>query len=1025
MNNIANGIIVGNQLLTPGSTPVFNLIGGITNVTGPLAFSNTAPNNGQLLTANITGGVLNVTGVQTIVSAANNSVLNITGSAVINDTGNLAGPGVAGASSVINISGTSVFNNTGGAVSFLVGNGGNVATVNQTGGTARFTAGLQVTGSGNGSVQTGTYNLSGGTLATLTLTGNATNASSTSTVNLNGGTLQALGNTATFVTGMTAANVLPGGAIIDSQAFAVTVPQNLSSGSPSDGGLTKLGTGSVTLTGVNTYVGGNNVSNGTLEVANVGSLGSLTSPAGNRVGSGGTLTLDVGGALFTAGNVDSVRASTTFSGGSFLGLNTAAGAFTYGTTITGPQGLVVTGTKALTVAANNAYTGPTNIAGGSQLVASTLANGGLPSSVGASNNASGNLILNGTVGNGNDAANPTAGATLVYTGPTQSTDRGFTLSGATAQNTINVSNASTVLTFAGQPVLSVNNNVRFFKQGPGTLAFTNAGTNTFTTTAANVNAIVASGTMVLGAPGQIDNFALLSVGSVISPNASSGSPNLATLNIIDGVVNTTVVGGYFAVGNNVTIGTLNQVLTANVTGGVLNTPNVYTLFNANQTTVARLNLSGGAINATGTFQGVNSGGVAGSTSDGTSIVNISGGLFNVGSGAAGNTASYVTAGTGNGTVNQTGGTFALVGPLGLAANATTSIGTYNLAGGVLSTSNVFKGNGTGTFNFNGGTLQANNNSAGFLTATTANVLAGGGVIDTQAFNVSIGQNISSGVAGPAVDGGLTKIGTGTLTFAANQTYTGVTNASVGTITFPAANAGSGIAVRRLPGGVYAGANGTVVLPTSTASADRTLLVTGPVGTAPTGRIDLGNGDLISTNGNLAAVTALAAQGYAGGAFNASGGLTSSVAAADTNHLTAVGVIPNTADGINPLFTSFDGQPVSAADVLARFTYYGDTNLDGSVNAADFTRIDVGFVNGRTGWLNGDFNYDGVVDGSDYSLADNAFNQQTGAINPALALGGSLVAAPTAAVAAVPEPATVGVLAVVLAAGLGRRRRRSA
>ena len=70
-------------------------------------------------------------------------------------------------------------------------------------------------------------------------------------------------------------------------------------------------------------------------------------------------------------------------------------------------------------------------------------------------------------------------------------------------------------------------------------------------------------------------------------------------------------------------------------------------------------------------------------------------------------------------------------------------------------------------------------------------------------------------------------------------------------------------------------------------------------------------------------------------------------------------------------------------MLIKYTYYGDANLDGKVNASDYSLIDNGYLNHLTGWFNGDFNYDGVVNGSDYTLIDNAFNMQ-GALLAAVA-----------------------------------------
>ena len=175
---------------------------------------------------------------------------------------------------------------------------------------------------------------------------------------------------------------------------------------------------------------------------------------------------------------------------------------------------------------------------------------------------------------------------------------------------------------------------------------------------------------------------------------------------------------------------------------------------------------------------------------------------------------------------------------------------------------------------------------------------------------------------------------------------------------------------------------------------------------------------------------------------------------------AVGAIQNNQNGTamygdGTTLPLFDGElGVSAASILIRYTYFGDANLDGVVNASDFTLIDAGSVGHLTGWLNGDFNYDGVVDGADYALMDNAFNQQGALLTNNLApsalaargirsvsydsgsavLTGSLTEVPIGAAGnrsliasslatAVPEP-TSAVALVGLVAGLaGRRRRR--
>jgi len=97
----------------------------------------------------------------------------------------------------------------------------------------------------------------------------------------------------------------------------------------------------------------------------------------------------------------------------------------------------------------------------------------------------------------------------------------------------------------------------------------------------------------------------------------------------------------------------------------------------------------------------------------------------------------------------------------------------------------------------------------------------------------------------------------------------------------------------------------------------------------TSKLDLGNNDLVVQSGDLTAITSQVAQGYNKGTWNGSGGIVSSAAAADTTHLHALGVILNQDSQGNMLYSSFDGATqASNSDVLVKYTYYGDANLDG-------------------------------------------------------------------------------------------------
>jgi hypothetical protein len=195
-----------------------------------------------------------------------------------------------------------------------------------------------------------------------------------------------------------------------------------------------------------------------------------------------------------------------------------------------------------------------------------------------------------------------------------------------------------------------------------------------------------------------------------------------------------------------------------------------------------------------------------------------------------------------------------------------------------------------------------------------------------------------------------------------------------------------------------------------------------------GTLDLSNNAMVVHGGSLSAVTSAVAAGYnATGVLWTGPGIDSSAAAADTTHLTALGVIANSLNGSTPLYGSgdrlglFDGTSPAASDILVRYTYYGDANLNGKVDSTDYALIDNGYLGHLTGWINGDFNYDGIVNGSDYTLIDNAFNTQGASLASEVASSTSQIAG--GGIAAVPEPATFSAVVLLGLGMLGNRRRR--
>jgi autotransporter-associated beta strand protein len=257
-------------------------------------------------------------------------------------------------------------------------------------------------------------------------------------------------------------------------------------------------------------------------------------------------------------------------------------------------------------------------------------------------------------------------------------------------------------------------------------------------------------------------------------------------------------------------------------------------------------------------------------------------------------------------------------------------------------------------------------------------------------------------------------GPGTTILSGSNSYSGGTTVSGGTLVLASSSA--------LPTGnaLTVGTAGTLQIARSTGNVSY-LATAGSLNN--TGVVDISNNaiDIQNASANIGTITAQIAAAYNGGAWNgnvAGGVITSSAAASDTTHLTAVGIATG--------FGSFNAQgttvSVNPQDVLIKYTYYGDTNLDGRVDGSDYSRIDNGVLQGLTGWQNGDFNYDGVINGSDYTLIDNAFNTQGAQLSAEVASATSQIAG-AGVTSAVPEPASLGLFALGAAGLLGRRGRR--
>ncbi|OQB85203.1 MAG: Autotransporter-associated beta strand repeat protein [Planctomycetes bacterium ADurb.Bin126] len=230
-------------------------------------------------------------------------------------------------------------------------------------------------------------------------------------------------------------------------------------------------------------------------------------------------------------------------------------------------------------------------------------------------------------------------------------------------------------------------------------------------------------------------------------------------------------------------GTLNVAASGSLTGAGL----------INATGGGVLTIDGTVTQADGQIFSVGTG-IAGTT--GTVIVN-PGGVLNIGNGGSATLIGGSTTNNGQygrGIFTVAGGTVNVGAPgpggnpndaarLWLNPYGNGGATTLNLDAGTLSTARPISDGSSGSaINFNGGTLQAAA-SIDLLpnSGVTANVNAGGLVVDTQGYTATISKALSHGTGSP--DGGLTKLGTGTLYITASNAYTGVTTIDQGTLIF--------------------------------------------------------------------------------------------------------------------------------------------------------------------------------------------------------------------------------------------------
>ena len=739
--------------LALGASDVISNSSALTVNGGTLALGSHSDTVGAVTIGSNGGSITSTTGVLTGTSYTFNNTSAATVSAILAGSVNLtqAGSGTTTLSGANTYSGTTTI--SGGTLSISADNQlGNAPVSASTGSiifnggtlntTASFTLnanrGIAMTGNGTINVDGSTVLTYNGIIAgagdltksgagTLVLGGNSTLSGTTTN---SAGTLQ-IGNGAT-------SGSLGSGAVINSAILAYSRSDDviLSGDLSGAGSIAQSGSGTLYLTGSNTYSGDTYINSGSLSVGNGGSTGSFGS---GSIFNNGSLSINRTGSI-SVSNVISGTGSLTKLGSGTLTLS-GPNTYTGGTTIN--AGTVALGTS--NVLAN---TGAVTVNGG------TLALSSYSDTVGAVTiGANGGSItsttgvLTGTSYTFNNTSAATVSAILAGTGDlTQNASGTTTLSGTntyTGGTTINAGTlalgASNVLANTG--VVTVNG---------GTLALGSySDTVGAVTIGANGGSITSTTGVLTGTSYTFNNTSAATVSAILAGTGdltqnASGTTTLSGANTYSGA--TIINAGTLVIASDSNLGV--------VPGSVTSTSIIF---------------DGGTLNTTATFT-LNANRGISMTSNGT--INVDGST----------TLTYNGIITGSGNLTKSGaGTLILGGTNTYTGTTTLSAGTLNVGGSLIDTANIVVNNG-GTYVV--GTSGVINTITGSgSVALNANLTVGGG---NSAFT------FDGSFAG---SGSLIKTGAAAMTLAGNSTFTGNTVLNASTLILASADAlGSGAVV---------------------------------------------------------------------------------------------------------------------------------------------------------------------------------------------------------------------------------------